>query len=70
MIQVTDKQKAVAIDIILDAMREMRSVMHYYSQTTPNKCECAKAIAALASSLDTRPNFIFGDINNMKEDAE
>ena len=68
MIQVTDEQRKEVAKIVLNAMHEMERWM--LGKTAAEKCACANAIASLASSLDTRPNFIFGDINSMEEDVK
>lgn len=71
MIQVTDEQRKEAASIVLNAMREMERCM--IGKAVEERCACANAIAALASSLDTldtMPDFIFGDINSMQDEKQ
>ena len=69
MITANDKQTQEAVDIVLDTMRSMKKIVDADFAPAAMKKEAANTIANLASALDTRPRFVFGDINSAMEDG-
>lgn len=67
MIQIEHEKAEKAVDIVIEAMEEMKEIQGKNALAWEVKIECARAIAALAATIETRPRFVFGDIGGEKE---